>query len=154
MGVLKGPIKREPVDVVWHGDKDVKVPDHLKGAGWIDASLCECSSGADVVTIRAMDDDAKTAYDDRAGRPGTAMRYALSAGIRAVNGKTKGVAEWRKALVLENPTAASWLEWRILAETAGRDPKLYYAYARVGHGYDPEPEEVADAGASKSGGND
>lgn len=149
MAVVTGPIKREPVDVVWCGDPDVKVPDHLKGAGWVDRALVETQDGADVVTIRGMNDDAKTAYDDKGGKPGTAMRYAVAAGVRAVNGKSKDLGEWRTALVLKNETAAWWLERRILVETAGVDVRTYYAAARIFHGLDPEV--TADAGASKSG---
>lgn len=153
MAVVQGSLKRDPVKVVWHGDKDVKVPDHLKCAGWVDADLCECSPGADVVTIRCLDDDIKHNYEDVHDKrgEGSARLYGLRHGVIALNGKTKGLSTWVTRLSTAHKTIAEWLLLRILAED-GKSIPAYYATCRLAHGLDGEPEEATPDGASKSDG--
>lgn len=155
--VVTGPLTREPVDVVWWGDPDVKVPDHLKGAGWVDVDDClAVEPGADVVTIRSIEEDGKTRYDDTADKrgAGSSRVFALVAGVVAVKTKGKKInaRKWVGALSTRHRGLAEWLVLRILAETAGHPVADYYATARLAHEVYDDTEGAADAddGAVKS----
>jgi hypothetical protein len=151
MGIVTGTLTREPVDVVWWGDPDVKVPDNLKGAGWVNADDClTVEAGADVVTIRSLEEDGKTRYDDTHDKrgSGSARIFALVSGIVAVKakGKKTNARKWAGALSTRHRPIAEWLVLRILAETSGHDVADYYATARLAHEVYDDTEGAADAG--------
>lgn len=150
MGLLStGPLRRTATDVVWCYDPNVKPPDHLVGAGWIDAIVCTLEAGADVVRIRALDADGKAEVDglmeQRSGAVGRLL--ARRKGVVSVNGKRgKILDEWLEAVSLTQRDAAYLLALRILADTTGLPLDDYYRTGRVFHGIETVPEEVADDG--------
>jgi hypothetical protein len=84
MGLLSdSPLRRTAEDVVWCYDTSVKVPDHLIGAGWISASEVVLDKGADVVRIRALDDDGKARVDGLMEEHGAGVLRAAAAGAPA-----------------------------------------------------------------------
>lgn len=155
MGLLSdSPLRRTAEDVVWCYDTNVKVPDHLVGAGWVNASEAVLDKGADVVRIRALDDDGKARVDGlMEGRSGAEGRLlARRLGVVSVNTKRGEILKaWLSRVSLEQRDAAYWLALRILADTTGLPLSDYYAAARAFFGASAEPKEVTDdAGASKS----
>jgi len=170
MGLLSDkPLRRVAEDVVWCYDSNVKVPDHLVGAGWIDAKDCTVEAGADVVRIRALDDDGKARVDglreEKSEAEGRLLARRL--GVVSVNGKRGDIlATWLRRLSLEQRDAAYWLGMRILCDTVGTKLSDYHKTARICFGIEAMPvaedaaekgdvagkdgQEVTDAGASKS----
>lgn len=151
MGLLStGPLRRTATDVVWCRDPNVKPPDHLVGAGWIDAIACTIEPGADMVRIRALDADGKAEVDGLMEQEaGSALGRLLARrkGVVSVNGKRgKILTDWLEAVSLEQRDAAYWLALRILADTTGLPLTDYYRAARIYHGVETVPEEVADDG--------
>lgn len=156
MGLLSdSPLRRTAEDVVWCYDTNVKVPDHLVGAGWINASEVVLDKGADIVRIRALDDDGKARVDGLLESPNGAAAGRLLTrrlGVVSVNTKRGDILKaWLSRVSLEQRDAAYWLALRILADTTGLPLSDYYAAARAFFGASAELEEVTDdAGTSKS----
>ena len=161
MGLLSGPLKvdQSEVDVVYSEDPDVKVPDELRGCGWIPADRCQVNKGADKIRIRILRPGEERERADLQTEQG--LHFALSRACLAHNGtkKASAIMAFLDALYVSNggisannrPGATAWrlLAYRVLAATNGKSLDDYHAAARAMLGY--ELEEVADDdGASKS----
>lgn len=164
MGLLTGPLKVElsELDVVYSEDPDVKVPDDLRGCGWIPADRCQINKGADRLRIRILRPSEERERADMQSEQG--LHYALTRACLAHNGtkKQSAIVSYLDALYLSNggvsrnnrPGSTAWrlLAYRVLTATNGKSLDDYYRVARAMLGYDVDAEEVADDdGASKSG---
>lgn len=168
-------------DLVYALDPDVTPPAHLVASGWVAAKACETRKGADTVRTRILRPKELRAHRAVVAEPAedgggelAGYHFALTRAVLSVNGKRKDIRSSGKTF----PTISAYLDTlmaangkdargaegqagslayqllalRVLARSNSKPLDLYHRSARALLGADePEPEEVADAGASKSG---
>lgn len=179
MGLIpQGPLTVDgsEEEVVFALDPDVTPPEDLVGAGWIPAARCTLAKGADKVQTRILGSSELRTHrgivaesPTRGGGELGGYHYALMTAVLSVNGKRKDIRSGGKtyatigayldALMAANgdetqsgSAAYQLLALRILARSNSKPLSDYYALARLWLGVEitEKPEEVADAGASKS----
>jgi len=165
MGVVTGSIRVETSeeDLAYSEDPDVVAGERREGCGWCPVTEFErVGDGADVATVRSLNERERTHYRDLYARIGeaTANVYVVKTAVRVVTTRVGGKAkrleaakatEWVSAVARTNPAALDLLATRIICRTNGRNPDETYPDTRRVLGY-PALEEVgsADDGEPKS----
>lgn len=171
MGILKGgaTILTSEERFVYSEDPDVKdaLPESLKGAGWVRASLVpEAGRDADIVTVRALDPEERNQSRNLGAKdgPADAAAYTVTRAIVALETtdaakrrtrlkKPSETRAWVRAMAQQNWPALDLLSQVITMMTIGESPDDVHDVARRLLGYERPVagnEEVADDGGTKS----